>query len=204
MTSYSRFWHAPAHYAGQTVLCIAGGPSVADIDLKPARGTPTIAINGSILGVGEWAPVYYYGDHRWWRWYGDKVPSNYPGRIITSAAASPVDLRVLRMNKEYVAALSRDPTSLSGLDSGYQAINLAFHLGARRIILAGYDMGFSNGRQHHHEEYPDEAPESNYTEKFAPRYEALFEQLQASKVEVVTVTPTPLDLTRMSLEKALR
>jgi hypothetical protein len=51
------------------------------------------------------------------------------------------------------------PTGLrTGINSGYQALNLAVHLGADRILLLGYDMGPDGTRDHWFGEHPDCQP----------------------------------------------
>ena len=52
--------------------------------------------------------------------------------------------------------LSTDPQYVhSGGNSGYQAINLALHLGATRIILIGFDMCWNNGKAHWFGNHPE-------------------------------------------------
>lgn len=46
----------------------------------------------------------------------------------------------------------------SGGNSGYQAINLAFMWGARRIVLLGYDMQRTGGRTHWHGDHGNGLP----------------------------------------------
>ena len=45
---------------------------------------------------------------------------------------------------------------VSGSNSGYQAINLAYLLGATRIILLGFDMSNHSGLSHFFGDHPDE------------------------------------------------
>jgi hypothetical protein len=52
--------------------------------------------------------------------------------------------------------LSRDSSIVhSGGNSGYQAINLAYHLGATRIILIGFDMSWHSGKAHWFGDHPE-------------------------------------------------
>jgi len=52
--------------------------------------------------------------------------------------------------------LSRDAAVVhSGGNSGYQAINLAYHLGATRIILLGFDMHWHSGKAHFFGDHPE-------------------------------------------------
>jgi hypothetical protein len=52
-----------------------------------------------------------------------------------------------------------DPSAVrTGFNSGYQAINLAVHLGASRIVLLGYDMRVDQkrrSRDHFFGQHPD-------------------------------------------------
>lgn len=51
--------------------------------------------------------------------------------------------------------LSLEPHTIHcGLNSGYQAIGLAFLFGARFITLLGYDMAHTGGRTHWHGDHP--------------------------------------------------
>jgi hypothetical protein len=40
-------------------------------------------------------------------------------------------------------------------NSGGAAINLAYHMGATKIILLGYDMQWTGGKSHHHGDHPE-------------------------------------------------
>lgn len=208
--AHNRFWKVPKLYPGRTILCVGGGPSLRGVDLTPFRDDPevaTIAINSSAISAAPWADIYFFGDARWWRWHGGKVADDFPGRIITASCAKFRDGRLLRVDKEYTATLSEDPTKLSGLDSGYMAANLAYLLGARRIVLAGYDMGFAGGVSHHHDEdFPHEIPsvEANYINRFLPEYRKLASAIQARGVEIVRITPSRLDyIPQVSVTEAL-
>lgn len=52
--------------------------------------------------------------------------------------------------------LSPEPHAIhTGRNSGFQAINLAYHFGAARIILLGFDMQVGqDGRRHWHGDHP--------------------------------------------------
>jgi hypothetical protein len=201
-----RFWSAPRLYPGETIVCLGSGPSLNDVELS-AIHTPTIAVCGAFFNAPK-ASFVYFGDYRWWRWYKDKITDAYAGRVITSACAKFTDGRVLRMDKAYETSLSLDPTSLAGLDSGYQAVNLAAHMvgPGGRIVLAGYDMGFDarTGASHCHEPHPEPSRESAYTETFAPAYAGLVTALGSQDIELVRITPSNLTCVPLvSQEEAL-
>lgn len=213
-----KFWRAPAHWPGATVYIVGGGPSVADVDLTLLEGKRVIAINNAFRLLPN-ADILFFADTRWWRWYGSEVPHDFKGHIISvcKMADHYRDPRVLRMNRDYrydtrdpkrnpdPVYLSEEPNTLSGPDSGYMAINLAYHYGVKRIVLIGYDMGFTNGEAHWHEDHPVVTPETNYVNLFAPHYPHLVDALTKRDVEVIRSTPSRLDfIPEVPLAEAVR
>jgi hypothetical protein len=75
-----------------------------------------------------------------------------------------------------------------GSNSGYQAINLAYLLGAGTIILLGYDMG-ATGNTHFFGKHPPTMSNGNYS-SFVPRFDQLAVDLDSEGVEVINCTPT--------------
>jgi hypothetical protein len=101
--------------------------------------------------------------------------------------------------------LSMNPTTLClGQNSGYQAINVAVLLGARKILLLGYDMQRGeDGARHWHEDH--KIPTPNFYPKFLKHFPTMIEPLAAAGVEVWNCTRrTALDaFPKVSLEDAL-
>jgi len=93
-----------------------------------------------------------------------------------------------------------------GSNSGYQAINLAFILGAGEIILLGYDMQKTGGKQHFFGDHPNGPMkvDSDYN-GWLGNFEKLASDLAGKGVEVINCTrQTALTcFKRMSLEDAL-
>lgn len=144
------YWTCPKLWPGETAFIVAGGPSVADLDLRALDGRRVIAVNSSVCAVMA-AEFLYFGDARWWEANRDRI-GGYAGTIV-STARSVISPRVKRMRKiKLPPGLALDPsslvmqrTSLSG------AINLAVHLGATQVVLLGADMQAApDGRTHHH------------------------------------------------------
>lgn len=74
-----------------------------------------------------------------------------------------------------------------GSNSGYQAINLAYLMGADCIILLGYDMHRRNGN-HFFGDHPKKFTNGDYS-SFVPRFDALAKDLAREGVEVINCTP---------------
>ncbi len=76
-----------------------------------------------------------------------------------------------------------------GSNSGYQAIELAVKLGAKRIVLLGYDMKVDGGRSHWHDEPRQRDFADVAARSMLPHFASLVEPLKALGVEVVNATP---------------
>lgn len=130
----------PLLWPAGTVVCIGGGPSLTAADVAYVRGrvNGVIAINDAYR-LAPWADVLYGCDAKWWYWH-----KGVPGFAGLKFSIDPVarrhrDVIVLRRGRD--AGLETDRGALAtGANSGFQAINLAVHLGATRILLLGYDM----------------------------------------------------------------
>ena len=80
-----------------------------------------------------------------------------------------------------------------GGNGGYQALNLAVHFGAKRIILLGYDMKSGpEGQLHHHAKHPaglnNPDPLINYP-SWIHAFGTLGPDLKRAGVEVINCTP---------------
>jgi hypothetical protein len=135
------------------VAIVASGPSLRDDDCgrlaaaRIERGLRVIAINSAIRDA-PFADVCYAADPGWWSRVGaHAVP---PGTLRVSCQASEVPgVRSFHYRPGHDfetdpawVATGRGPDAsgvVRGGFSGYQAINLAVHFGARRVLLLGYD-----------------------------------------------------------------
>jgi hypothetical protein len=128
-------------WKGETVICIASGPSLTEADCEIAQGSgcKIIAVNSSWQRVPK-CDVIYAGDHAWWRLYASAllIPAE---RWTNNRKAA----------KEYRCGLI--PLS-GGLHSGLAAIYLAAWFGAARILLLGYDCQATDGQLHWHGAHP--------------------------------------------------
>ena len=86
--------------------------------------------------------------------------------------------------------LETKPTGIrTGRNSGYQAINLAVHLGAKRIVLLGYDMRFQGKKSHWHGGHPVEIRDTVFENSMLPCFPSLVKPLAKLGVEVLNATP---------------
>lgn len=193
----------PKLWPGCTIVIFGGGPSLTEEDVRyvgeRTHLTRTIAIKEAYL-LAPWADVLYACDASWWRYYNG-APT-FSGLKYTLEAPTP---GVVQLQNTGDAGLELEPTGLrTGHNSGFQAINLAVHLGATRVLLLGYDCwAGSDGRQTW---YTTKRPHltSPYP-VFMQSFGTIVEPLKAAGIEVLNCSRSTLlrAFPRMSLEEAL-
>jgi hypothetical protein len=177
----------PRLFPGATMVLFGGGPSltVADVDACYGGRCPAIAINNA-WQLAPWAAVLYAADQKWWTWaHGAPAFAGLKYAIAPMEETKYPDVQVLRNTGPL--GLEREPTGLrTGRNSGYQAVNLAVHLGAARILLLGFDMSPTpDGRQHWHAPHPDQTPSPYEYPQWLAAWPSLVEPLAAAGVTVI-------------------
>ena len=151
-----------------------------------------------------WADALYACDDNWWQHY---QPAFKGERWTQSERAAEYGARRCPGRTGYV--LSQNPAFIHfGGNSGFQAVNLAYHMGAARIVLAGFDMQVAqDGRQHWHDDHkgPCHNPGWRQISKWAANFDRLADQLIELGVEPVNASiETALRLwPRMDIGEAL-
>lgn len=137
-----------------------------------------------------WADVVYFADHRWWEWHrsnpeftghaGQRCTIFHTGSLVEDPA-----IHIVRNGGD--AGLSTDPGTLNtGLNSGYQALNMALLAGAAQVVLLGYDMKFDGARDHWHAGHPVKVGETLYRVAYAKYFNQIARQIP---VPVLNASP---------------
>ena len=144
----------PRSWPGLSVVVAASGPSLAAADLAAVRGRRPLIVVNDAYQLAPWADVLYACDQKWWAWHRG-APACSGLRYALDPGAAAYGATVLQNTGK--TGLERSPDGLrTGYNSGYQAINLAVHLGAARIVLLGFDMQPSPaGLDHYFGQHPD-------------------------------------------------
>lgn len=145
----------PRLFPGATIICAASGPSLTKFDLATCWQFPIVAINDTYRLVPE-AAVIFAAEATWWkRTPAARQRPSY--KYCLSPAWKDGTDGITTLVRTGQRGLELDPTGLrSGGHSGYAAINLAYHLGAKTIVLLGYDMQPGpDGVQHWFGAHPD-------------------------------------------------
>ncbi len=182
----SDIFTVPERWPGSTIVCLACGPSATQEAAELVRGKfPVVAINTAGILLAPWANVLYAADKKWWGWHdgaedfdGLKITIEHGGQEFKHHA-----VRVVKNTGPRGLETERDGVRV-GSNSGYQAINIARHLGAKKIILIGYDMGPDDGGANH---FFGESPDKSVPPYglFLSTFPSIVEPLQAEGIEVV-------------------
>lgn len=197
--------HVQPIWKGETCFIIGGGPSLAALDWNQLAGKRTIAINKAVLSYPN-ADVMYWTDSRFYSWYRQDI-DRFKGLKYTIRFHATHNSDVMMLNRGMRFGLeTRTDTLAHGNNSGYAAINLAYHLGAKKIVLLGYDMGNVGGKSHYHDGYPTRATSDDvYEKQFIPGFAVLASELKKKGVEVwnACLTSKLIAFPRISLDRGL-
>lgn len=210
----------PKIYAGdKPTFIMASGPSMADIDPTPFAGKQHIAVNQTWQKFPQ-AQVQFSIDSTWWNKHAGEFRQAHPHKFAAYCTLHPEKESV---SAKYNVALYRQsradakqspaidfgfdtrPGHLRGNNSGGTAINLAWHLGARLIILVGFDMRLhpeptgrfdSNGKPLMRKKihwYQDDIrivnpTEMTFTNVFIPALNSMFEPARAAGCTIINCT----------------
>lgn len=157
-------WTPEPLFRGETVFCLASGPSLTAEVVDKVRGHGrVIAVNSSVF-LAPWADAMFFTDNGWFetgrdpQFGGRHGDDTWPRRDFVEQFAghvicmSPVAKRVLRDKVKRIKGCGQ-PTDNpprfpeigssvihGGRTSGHTAVSLAIAMGASRIVLLGYDM----------------------------------------------------------------
>jgi len=187
----------PPNWRGQTVVCIASGPSLTPEDCAAVRaaGVPAIVTN-TTFRLCPWADMLVGFDSLWWRQYVAEVRATFAGRMYCHAG--PGAFRGVEW-----------PGLLPGYrpfgNSGAMAAVMAIVCGSRDVVLLGYDCQATGGRVHHHDDHPAPLRNADTMPKWPRQFERLAVYARAKGASVRNATPgTALEaFPRIALQDAI-
>jgi hypothetical protein len=180
------------------VVVVGGGPSLTIEQVEFCKGKAKVIAIKEAAKLAHWADYLYFADDHWFDNHRDDVLS-FKGKVATigdepsrlgkerAAVALP---SLLRFRNDGAHGLCEDPHGLrTGSNSGYQAINLAFHLGAKVIVLLGIDMKAAVSGAMHWFKREREYPPETYQTLMLPKFQTLVEPLARHGVKVINCSP---------------
>ena len=200
---------------GQTVVCIASGPSLTAQDCETVRiaqseGRCKVVTCNTSYQAAPFADILYAGDFTWWSHYTRQVkagkwkPFDSEKWTISRSAAHRFGLELISGFQG--PGLSKQPGRIHlGGNSGYAQIGLALDWGSPRVLLLGYDMQRTGNRTHHHGDHPRPLGNANAFPTWLRRFDVMAKDARKMGLEIVNCSRASA-LTcfpRMTIEQAL-
>lgn len=151
-----------------TFVCIGSGPSLTPEDCNHARlsGCFAIAVNSSIKAA-PWAQAMYAMDSDWW----------------SKNAREAFSFKGARFSSRSIPGVKK--VQIDQKSSGAGAISLAIHLGAKKIVLIGYDCSVKNGTHWHGDHEATKNPNEAKCDKWQDQMLELADQAKEAGVDIV-------------------
>lgn len=203
-------WRPEMLFDGQTVVCIASGPSLTAETCETVRqaraaGRCAAIVVNSSCRLAPWADVLFFTDSGWYEPRRDLV-RDWAGLVVSMSRLAKRELpqKVKRVKgcgdpswpprREGMPKCPGFPDPggpylHQGRNSGNTAVSLAIAMGARRVLMAGYDCRIVNGREHHHDEYKGGRDATIYDLEFRHAFRGWNEAARHSGVEIINCTP---------------
>lgn len=180
------------------VFLAAGGPSLRDFDWKRLETKEVIAINKSLYTCPKarvlwFSDDYFYDEHK-------EIIDSHGAQYKCSAYADvylrPYPPHIYTYKFDRMRGLQDGFTTINhGNNGGYAAICLAAKLGAKKLVLLGYDFKYGpNGESHWHEGHffggkKQFHREDALTHKMLPCFDTLKWPLIEKRVTVYNASP---------------
>jgi hypothetical protein len=171
-------WTVPPIWEGDDVWILGGGPSVTkqfgipdDVvskvrsgELPPSVYSPymkdihdchVIGINVAYL-IGDWIDMVFFGDAKFYLRYCQSLAKWHGLKVSCTPTIEKIPwIKYLGKDEAHPYGISQRKDCISwNHNSGASAVSLAAHLGAKRIILLGFDMrNDETGKRHWHNLY---------------------------------------------------
>lgn len=133
--------------------------------------------------------MLYAADYRFWDVYGPKIFG-----VVSSELWSVSEMARDKFGTYWIrcgtnAGFSKEPDTINGGgNSGFQAIHLAATFGATKIVLLGFDMQRTGGKEHWHGKHEGKLPNGAGFGPWMRALEVLARDLRRAEIEVVNCT----------------
>lgn len=189
------FWTVEPLLAGQTVFCIASGPSFTLEVASRLVGQRCIVINGSCriaAAAGLDGEILYFNDSGWFKRHRPEIDA-WRGPILSVSAKAKATMpeRIRRIQCQPGSGFAPGIVRV-GRSAGHIAVALAPAMRAWRVVLVGYDMrpDPETGREHCHDDYVGKTRDLGiYEREFIPGFAGWDAQARAAGFEVLNATP---------------
>lgn len=176
------------NWTGEDVFVIGGGPSLKTFDWNRLIGCNTIGCNQAFFLGADICNICTFGDKRFWDSFRSALDL-FGGWVVTNYRISnpPNWLNVFTRQDEGVSPPG-ECLAWNG-NTGAMSIDLALKLGAKRVLLLGFDLGSPGPMRHWHDKALENSPDEVYR-RFGDcfRYQAMCIRATYADREVINLS----------------
>ena len=199
-------------WEGGTAFIIGGGPSLKDFDFTQLKGKQVIGVNNAFMLGEDIVSVAWWGDAAWFdRNHTALRAFKNPRYHCCNRSSKFPNHEIQRVARGKSRGIASDPRLISWNQcSGSSAINLAYHLGAKRVVLLGFDMKFGENRENNwhnyhadtHKGYPKDW---NPYDRFLECFPHIARDAYELGLEIINANPDSaiIQFQKITLEEAL-
>lgn len=227
LATHSGYWEVVKLWPNSTVFIVGGGASLnttglmwskdnAETILKSVSDNLSIIHDKRVIGVnnafelGDWVDICFFGDERWLGWNRHKLVE-FPGLVVCNVPVSGGEW-VHKLHRNEQPGIDTRPTHCCwNKNSGCAAINLAALLGAKVIVLIGFDMDVDKETGQHdwhkmHKIENNPGYNTPYVERFLPSMPAIKRDCDKLGVNVINTSMNSAieEFEKMSLREAVK
>lgn len=167
-----------------TAVIIASGPSLTAEQVNHAKGKAFVIVVNNSYQLAPWADLLYACDEEWWDYYRPEFSGlKY---TINENAAKKYNLNLIGHNTNIKFSTDKNLIA-TNCNSGFQAINLAYHLGFRNLYLLGFD--YKKTGEHWHGRHPgamDKFPNMN---RWVTKISKAKPEMDAAGLKIINCSP---------------
>lgn len=189
-------------WLGKIIFCLGSGPSLNLISAEEWEGlgkaqenygSVLLAVNSSIKKPRQFgleSDALFFTDESWF-WDNESLVREFKGlKFTTSRRAKEDYLDLMRIDNRTMDEFEVGSGRLKdGRSSGHRAVSLSVMLGAKIVILLGYDMRVIEGKSHFHNEYSNTESEKEYAQGFVPSFDKWYEKALKVGCQILNATP---------------
>ena len=186
----------PVPYLGQTVFVVGGGPSLKSTNLKLIKKRPVVGCNDAFK-LGAWVDWAVFADKRWWGWNHEEV-SRWENRervvclvpqLLGDGREKWPWLKILRRDEARFGLSVEPDTVCWNRGCGGAAINVAYLLGASKVVLLGFDMRIVEGKHNWHDNHQKVERDKIYQGSMMPFLKPMSDAMKVTGLQIVNATP---------------
>lgn len=190
------YWTPEPLFVGETVFCLASGPSLTP-EIGDRLIERTLCVVNSSWRFAPYADMLFFTDSGWYE-PRRAIVRKFPGLVVSMSRTAKRELpdKVLRVQGEGDPAFpvasfppAGAPVIRQGRSSGHSAVSALVAMSAATVVLVGFDMRMVDGREHCHSEYSGARDLDIYAREFVPGFAGWNAAALARGTRILNATP---------------